>query len=167
MVITETATTIGYKKSLVTCRDTPKEAIINANSPIWVKLKPHCIAVFNGLPERITPNVPNVACPKITAIVITIIGIAYSIIIAGSTIIPTDTKKIAPKRSFTGFTSLSIDSASIVSARIDPIINAPNAAENPVLAAITTMPKHSANDTISKVSSPISFLQRFKNSGIR
>ena len=32
--MTETATTIGYKKSLVTFRLTPNEAIINANSPI-------------------------------------------------------------------------------------------------------------------------------------
>ena len=162
MVITETATTIGYRKSLVTCKDTPNEAIINANSPICVKLKPHCIAVFKGFPERITPNVPKIACP-----IITMIGMAYSTIIAGSTIIPTDTKKIAPKRSLTGFTNRSMDSASMVSAKIDPIMNAPNAAENPVLAAITTIPKHNARDTISKVSSPISFLQRFRNSGIK
>ena len=130
--MTETATTIGYRKSLVTCKETPKEAIINANSPICVKLKPHCIAVFNGFPESMTPKVPKTDCPKITAKVITIIGTAYSTIIAGSTIIPTDTKKIAPKRSLTGFTSRSMDSASIVSAKIEPIINAPNAAEKPV-----------------------------------
>ena len=122
---------------------------------------------FNGLPESITPNVPNTDCPKITAKVMTRIGTAYSTIIAGSTIIPTDTKKMAPKRSLTGFTNRSIDSASIVSAKIDPIINAPKAAEKPVLAAITTIPKHSASDTISKVSSPISLRQRFKNSGTR
>ena len=39
----------------------------------------------------------------------------------GSTIIPTDTKKIAPKRSLTGFTNRSMDSASMVSAKIDPV----------------------------------------------
>ena len=165
--MTETATTIGYKKSLVTCNETPRDAMINANSPICVRLNPHCIAVFKGLPESITPKVPKIDCPKMTAKVITIIGTAYSTIIAGSTIIPTDTKKIAPKRSFTGFTNRSMDSASIVSARIEPMINAPNAAENPVLAAITTIPKHNANDTISKVSSPINLRQRFRNSGIR
>ena len=31
-MITETATTIGYRKSLVTCSDKPREAIIKANN---------------------------------------------------------------------------------------------------------------------------------------
>ena len=102
-----------------------------------------------------------------TASVITRIGNAYSPIIAGSTIIPTETKKIAPNKSLTGLTNRSIDSASIVSARIEPMIKAPKAAENPVLAAITTIPKQSARDTISNVSSLINLRQRFKNSGMR
>ena len=55
--MTDTATTIGYKKWLVTCSDTPSEAIIKANSPICVRLKPHCIAVFNGLPEMPISNI--------------------------------------------------------------------------------------------------------------
>ena len=165
-MITETATTIGYRKSLVTCSDKPREAIIKANSPICVRLKPHCMAVFKGCPANITPIVPKKACPRITANVMTMIGTAYSIIIAGSTIIPTDTKKIAPNKSFTGFTNRSIDSASIVSARIDPIMKAPKAAEKPVLAAIATIPKQRAKDTINSVSSLISFRQRFRNSGM-
>ena len=141
--------------------------MIKANSPICVRLNPHCMAVFKGWPAKTTPNVPKSACPTMTAIVITRIGNAYSPIMAGSTIIPTETKKIAPKRSLTGFTNRSMDSASIVSARIDPIIKAPKAAENPVLAAITTIPKQRAKETISKVSSLISLRQRFRNSGIR
>ena len=40
-------------------------------------------------------------------------------------------------KSFTGATSFSIFSASTVSAKIDPIIKAPNAAENPTLANTT------------------------------
>mgnify|MGYP003379130952 CR=1 FL=1 len=78
--MTETATTIGYKKSLVTCKETPNVAMIKANSPICVRLNPHCIAVFNVFPESNTPNVPKVDCPTMTAIVIIRIGIAYSTI---------------------------------------------------------------------------------------
>ena len=90
------------------------------------------MAVFNGCPASNTPNVPNKDCPMITAKVITMIGPPYSTIIKGSTIIPTETKKIAPNKSFTGLTRRSMLSASTVSARMDPIIKAPNAAENPV-----------------------------------
>ena len=89
--MTDTATTIGYKKWLVTCSDTPSEAIIKANSPICVRLKPHCMAVFSGCPASSTPSVPKRDCPRITAKVITTIGPAYSTIMAGSTIMPTDT----------------------------------------------------------------------------
>ena len=53
----------------------------------------------------------------------------YSINTLGSTSIPTDTKKMAPNRSFTGATTRSMLSASTVSAKILPIIKAPNAAE--------------------------------------
>ena len=72
--------------------------------------------------------------------------------VVGIYIIPTDTKKMAPNKSFTGATSFSIFSASTVSAKIDPIIKAPNAAENPTLAATTTIPKHNASETISNIS---------------
>ena len=164
--MTETATTIGYKKSLVTFRLTPNEAIINANSPIWVRLKPHCMATFNGCPDKITPPVPKITCPSRMANVIITMGHIYSTIMAGSTIIPTDTKKMAPNKSFTGATSFSIFSASTVSAKIDPIIKAPNAAENPTLAATTTIPKHNASETISNVSFAIHLRERFKNVGM-
>ena len=40
---------------------------------------------------------------------------------------PTETKKMAPKRSFTGVVTRSMLSASTVSARMLPIMNAPNA----------------------------------------
>ena len=94
-------------------------------------------------------------------------GTAYSTIIAGSTIMPTDTKNTAPNRSFTGATSRSIDSASAVSARMDPIMKAPNAGEKPVLDAITTIAKHKPSATMSNVSSLISRRQRFNSPGIR
>ena len=47
------------------------------------------------------------------------------------------------------------------------LLFAPKAAENPVCAAITTMPKQSPRETISKVSSLISFRHRFNNPGMR
>ena len=141
--------------------------MIKANSPICVKLNPHCIAVLSGCPASNTPNVPNNDCPTITANVMTTIGPAYSTIIKGSTIIPTETKNMAPNKSFTGLTRRSILSASTVSARIDPMIKAPNAAENPVWAASTTIPKQSPSDTISKVSSLISFRHFFNRTGIK
>ena len=96
-----------------------------------------------------------------------IIGPIYSTIIAGSTIIPTDTKKIAPNKSFTGATNFSIVSASTVSAKIDPMINAPKAGENPTLAAKTTIPKHIASERINIVSLLTHFFERLRKIGIR
>ena len=141
--------------------------MIKANSPICVKLNPHCMAIFNGCPDSNTPPVPKIVCPNNMATTIARIGQMYSTIMFGSTIIPTDTKKIAPNKSFTGATSLSMCSDSTVSARIEPMINAPKAGEKPTRAASTTIPKHKAKDTISNVSSLISLRALFKKSGIR
>ena len=69
--------------------------------------------------------------PVTTITVIKKIGQAYVINIEGSTIIPTDTKNTAPKKSFSGLMLFSIRSINPVSAKIDPIINAPKAEENP------------------------------------
>ena len=80
------------------------------------------------------------------------IGQAYSTNTSGSTNIPTDTKKMAPNKSFTGATSFSIRSASTVSAKMEPTTKAPNAALKPDSTATTAMTKQSANDTINKVS---------------
>ena len=165
--MTDTATTIGYKKSLVTLSDTPSEAMMKANSPICVRLKPHCMAIFNGCPESNTPKVPKTACPTMTASVMTRIGTAYWTIMPGSTIMPTDTKNTAPNRSLTGLTNRSMDSASAVSAKMEPMIKAPKAGENPVCEAMTTMAKQSPSETISSVSSLISLRQRFNKPGMR
>ena len=93
-------------------------------------------------------------------------GILYSTIMAGSTIIPTDTKKMAPNRSFTGATSFSMDSASTVSARMEPIMKAPNAAEKPASAASTTIRKHMPTATTNKVSADIHLRTRFRKVGM-
>ena len=95
------------------------------------------------------------------------IGTIYSTMSATSTIMPTETKKMAPKRSFTGATRCSICSASTVSARILPMMKAPNAAENPTEDAITTMPKHKARAVISMVSLLINDFTLRRNSGMR
>ena len=167
IVMTDTATTIGYRKLPVTPRETPRVAMMKANSPICVSEKPHCIAVFSDCPDRSTPVVAKNSWPIMTVRVITTIGSQYCPIMAGSTIIPTDTKKMAPNRSLTGLTRRSMCSASMVSARMEPMMNAPKAAEKPVLAARTTMPKHRPRATTRSVSSFISFFAQRSRSGIR
>ena len=94
------------------------------------------------------------------------IGRAYFTRIPGSTSIPTDTKKIAPKRFFTGSTSFIILSASTVSARMLPITNAPKAPLNPTFVEITAIRQHSPKATIIMVSSFISRRVFRRNSGM-
>ena len=94
------------------------------------------------------------------------IGTAYSTNILGSTSIPTDTKKMAPKRFFTGSTSLIIFSASMVSARMLPMTKAPKALENPTLVDNTAMPQQRPSETTSRVSPLMSFLTDRRKSGM-
>ena len=46
-------------------------------------------------------------------------------------------------------------------------MKAPNAGENPTLAARTTIPKHIANERINMVSLLTHFLDRFRKIGIK
>ena len=85
----------------------------------------------------------------------------------GSIIIPTDTKKTAPNKSFTGLVRCSTFSAEVVSARILPIINAPSSAEKPACTASTTIPKQSPMESINKFSSSNHFFAFFSNVGIK
>ncbi|MCY1510787.1 hypothetical protein D9M68_451760 [compost metagenome] len=98
---------------------------------------------------------------------ITTTGIAYSAKVLGLISIPTDTKKTAPKRSFTGFIRCSIRSALVVSAIIEPMIKAPKAGENPAIVAKITIIKHKARETISSVSSLKRFFAFFNNVGMK
>ena len=107
-------------------------AIMKANSPICARLNPDLMEVFSGSPDKSTPNEEKMALPIMVTSVMMMTGQVYSTNTAGFTSIPTETKKIAPKRSFTGCMICSICSASMVSARIDPMINAPSAVEKPV-----------------------------------
>ena len=74
---------------------------------------------------------PKMNFPTITSSDKITIGIQNSPSTCGFTIIPTEMKKTAPKRSFTGAVSFSIRSASLVPARMEPMRNAPSAAEKP------------------------------------
>ena len=65
---------------------------------------------------------------------------------------PTETKKMAPKRFFTGSTSFSMRSASIVSARMLPMMKAPKADEKPTFVENTAMAQQRPSDTMSSTS---------------
>ena len=80
---------------------------------------------------------------------------------------PTETKKMAPKRSFTGLISRSMRSASTVSARMEPITKAPRAAEKPAFVAISTMPRQRPTLTISSVSPLRKRFALLRKEGIR
>ena len=78
---------------------------------------------------------------------------------------PTETKNTAPKRFFTGSTSFSMRSASMVSARMLPMMKAPKADEKPTLVEKTAMAQHSPRDTISNTSLLMSRRTERRNSG--
>ena len=65
---------------------------------------------------------------------------------------PTDTKKMAPNRFFTGSTSFSMCSASMVSARMLPMMKAPKAEEKPTCVEKTAMAQQRPSDTMSSTS---------------
>ena len=86
--------------------------------------------------------------------------------IFGSTSIPTDTKKMAPKRFFTGSTSLMMRSASMVSAKMLPMIKAPKADEKPTFVEKTAIAQHKPSDTMSNTSPLIRLRTDLRNSGM-
>ena len=126
----------GYMYGSMTFRAMPCEARMKANSPICISEKPLWMAVFSGRPESSTPHVPKTNCPIMTTSVSMATYHLYSHSTCTSMSMPTETKKMAPKRSFTGLTNVSMCSASTVSARMAPIINAPSADEKPIALAM-------------------------------
>ena len=131
---------------------------MKANSPICVSENEHCMEVFSDWPDSRNPQVLRMVWPSMTAAMMLTMGMMYSMMSATSTIMPTDTKKMAPKRFLTGATRCSMVSASTVSARMLPMTKAPKAAEKPAAEAATTMPKQRARAVMSSVSSFISGL---------
>jgi hypothetical protein len=104
---------------------------MKANSPTCAKENAPKTEVFKGCPDATKPKQEKVIMPIITIRVITKIGKALVMNIEGSTIIPTETKKTAPKKSFKGESVFSMRSIISVSAKIEPIKNAPKAEEKP------------------------------------
>ena len=86
-------------------------------------------------------------------------------IVLGLINMPTDTKNMAPNRFLREEIKCSILSAFVVSARMDPIMNAPNAGENPAYRAIITNAKHKAREKIKRISSLSKFFKNFKMDG--
>ena len=140
--------------------------MINENSPICAIENPQRMADFSDSPPSINDRLPSVLCPMRMVSTSAMIGSAYSTKMCGSTSIPTDTKKMAPNRFFTGSTSFSICSASTVSARMLPMMKAPKADEKPTFVENTAMAQHMPNATTSITSSLISFLTLRRNSGM-
>ena len=74
MVITDTATTTGYRKSLITPNERPSEAIINENSPICAIEKPQRMADFSDSPASMKEKEPKMACHNRIVNISAIIG---------------------------------------------------------------------------------------------
>ena len=129
--------------------------------------KPQRMADLSDCPLTRNPRLPKKACPTRMEITNTRMGPAYDTMICGSTSMPTDTKKMAPKRFFTGSTTLMILSASIVSARTEPMTKAPKALLNPARVETTAMRQQSPSDTMSNVSLLMSFRKWRSSRGMR
>lgn len=63
VVMTDTATTTGYRKSLITPNDNPNDAMMNANSPICAIENPQRMALRRDSPPRRKLKEPNTDCP--------------------------------------------------------------------------------------------------------
>ena len=126
--------------------------MMNANSPTCTREKPACMDTRRDCPESNVPPDAKIICPKMTTHVRIRIGSQYSINWDGLIIMPTDTKKMAPKMFFTGSIKCSMRSASRVSANMDPMTKAPNALLNPDSSAKSTMPKQSPMEKMVRVS---------------
>ena len=153
VVMTDTVTTTGYMKSLTTPRLRPSEAMMKANSPICAIEKPQRMAVLRGWPESMKPKVPKMLWPRSMASVMMMMVSHCWATTATSTSIPTETKKTAPKRFFTGSMSFSIFFASMVSASMLPMTNEPKAELKPTIEAHTAIAQHRAMATMSSTSS--------------
>ena len=141
--------------------------MMNENSPICAIEKPQRMADFRLWPLIKKPKVPNTAWPNKMVSTKAIIGQAYETMILRSTSMPTDTKKMAPKRFFTGSTRRMMRSASTVSAKIDPITKAPKALLKPTLVDSTAIKQHRPNETMSNVSPFINLRIERRNNGTK
>ena len=144
----------------------PSEAMMNENSPIWVRVKPLSIATLRFWPVTSIPSVPKIIMPAITTAARIRICHQYCTSTCGSTIIPTEMKNTEPKRFLTGPITRSIRSAITVPARIEPITNAPNSSEKPHITLNTAIEKQSPMATTKSVSSFRYDLTRVRKEGM-
>ncbi len=77
VVTADTATTVGYRKSLVTFKLTPSAAMMKENSPICDRPMPTRIEVRPSWPDRKVARPQLMTLPSTTATVITPIGSQY------------------------------------------------------------------------------------------
>ena len=141
--------------------------MMNENSPICARLSPLITEVFSVAPDNRAPNPQNSERPMMATKAMTTMAPRFSVTAAGVTSMPTDTKNTAPNRSLMGLNSASTRIACTVPARMDPARNAPSAEENPMASARTTIPKHSAMDAMSRISSLSSERRRLRALGTR
>ena len=66
VVMTDTATTMGYSVFSSTPRLMPRVAMIKANSPICVSEKPDWMATLRVCPVTSIPKVPDMIMPAMT-----------------------------------------------------------------------------------------------------
>ena len=152
-VMTDTAIITGYMKSRSTPRDMPRVASMKANSPTWATLKPQITERSMPLPASRAPDAAKKEVPVSTARVIASTIPQCSAMTPGSSIIPTETKNMAPNRVLRPETSCIILSFSTVSDSIEPITNAPSADEKPTAVARATIAKQRPMLITSSISS--------------
>ena len=95
----------------------------------------------------------NMSLKTIASSAIGTIDFQFDAITEGSTIIPTDRKKMAPKRSFIPEVTRLTSSAWTVPAIRDPAIKAPSSMEKPSLLASRAIEKQSPMDRTASISS--------------
>jgi len=152
VVIADTATPIGYRKSLVTFSVRPREAMMKENSPICAKPMPVRKALRVSCPPTNVPNVQVTTFPATTAMVMTTMGSQCRTSMPGSISSPMATKKIALNMSRTGSIIFSTRWISRDSAMTAPIKNAPSATLYPSFTASNENPKHSPKTVTSSIS---------------
>ena len=136
----------------MTPSERPSEAMMKENSPICAIENPQRMADFRLSPPSMNEREPKMDCPMRMVSTRMRMGRAYSSRIWVSTSMPTDTKKMAPKRFLTGSTNFSMRSASMVSARMLPMMKAPKADEKPTLVEMTAMAQQRPSETMSSTS---------------
>ena len=102
-------------------------ATMKANSPSCVSAKPHCILVLSGWPDNMTPSDVKRHLPKISVTESAMMVSRLPLTTVGSTIMPTDTKKMPENRFLTGSSKTLVRLVYTVPESSVPIKNAPSA----------------------------------------